>query len=413
MTNPLVNDSFRRQLGRSQLDRSAPFVVIVKAIDNQREIMTTDDDSKETEIRFPFTSANSWMRSMPSAGIRAVVAYNKDDKKLEFLGYQNVKAEDAITAYKAGTGLYRPLREGEHDIMSSGKASSYWGSQPVKVDRAGMVSTRLDGLKLEAMTHAPTVIWRGTRNRPDIICHEMRFGAVKRPTSAAKESYALKIGSAPEAGTAIYANEFLMAINADLTDAPLVDARFGEVFDDYLSPGYPMANPRYGSNNLPLRAHVKYFVTAEPGSTPMVGQSTDYEVDTLGNVSLTLSKLSLTGVVVKAPVGKIAVSAGLDMSFDAQGNITITTLGKITLNGKMGIDLTTAGAVTIAGDQGVSIKSSTGPVSVESTVGSVEVNGKTGVSLIGALGKTNRPIATLSNDPVTGAPLFLDPSLST
>jgi hypothetical protein len=375
--------------------------------------MTTDDDSKETEIRFPFTSANSWMRSMPSAGVRAVVAYNKDDRKLEFLGYQNARASDAITSYKAGTGLYRPLSEGEHDIMSSGKASSYWGKQPFKVDRAGMVSSRLDGLKLEAMTHAPTVIWRGTRNRPDIICHEMRFGTVKRPSSAAKEDYALKIGSAIDADSAIYANEFLMAINADVTDAPLIDMRLGEVFDDSLSPGYPMDNPRYGSNNLPLRAHVKYYVTAEPGTTPMVGQATEYEVDTLGNVSLTLSKLSLTGVIVKAPVGKIALSSGLDMSFDSYGNLNITALGKITINGKTGIDLSTAGAVTISGDQGVSIKSRTGPVSVESTVGAVEINGKTGVSLIGALGKTRRPIATLSNDPVTGIPLFLDATLST
>lgn len=406
-----VSNTMAHQLRRTSVDRTAPYQVVIKSVDNQREMLTTDDDSKETEIRHPYASQNSWIRTMPSSGIKAVVAYSSDNHKLEVIGYQNSKAAENIKLYSQRQGLYRPLKEGEHEVMSSGKASSFYGSQPVKVDRAGLVSHKLDGLKLESATRAPTFIVRSTRNRPDIIGHEMRFGAVKRSLSAAKESYALKIGSLPDADQAIFANEFLLAVNADLTDAPLVDIRSGDVFDDALTPGYPMAIPRTGTNSLPLRHHAKYFVTIEPGTTPVPMQATELEVDCLGNVALTLSKLSVIGLAVKAPLGRILVSCGLDMTLDAKLGIKLTSLGKITLDGKLGIDITTPAAVNISGDLGVKI-TSTGPTSVKAT-GGVELNGTAGVKLIGAMGETGRPISTQALDVTSGIPLFIDPSLST
>ena len=404
--------NFTNVMKRANVDRKAPYQVLIASIDNQSETLTTNDDSKATNIRFPMVSDNAWMRSMPSAGIRAVVSYSVSRHRLEVIGYENNRSKEDIDAYNQGTGLYRPLLEGEHEIMSSGRATTFWGSQPVLVSRAASVSQRLDGIKLEASTRAPTFIWRGHRNRPDMIGHEMRIGSIKRPISASKEAYALKLGSDPLNSSCIYASEFLLAINADITDAPLVDVRAGEVFDDYLTPGFPMANPRLGTNNLPLRYDAKYFVTLEPGTIPAPQQYTETEIDSLGNVTLTLSKLSIIGLAIKAPLGSILAKCGLDMTLNADGGITLQALGQLTLKSATGIDISTPSTISISGDQGIALKSLAGPISINATQ-LATVNGATGVKLIGALGETGRPVATQPTDIVTSVPLFIDPTIST
>lgn len=407
--------NFRQQLKKASPDRSAPYQVKVQSIDTYRERLLFDDSSKESPIRYPFASANAWIRIMPSAGSRAVVAYSQISKRLEVVGYELPQAETLIRDYQARQSSYRQLREGEAEIMSSGAASSFWGGYPVKTDRAGVVSTKHDGLKLEYAVRAPTVVWRGVRNRPDVIGHEMRIGTVKRSTSPNKEAYALKLGSLPELGSFIYANEYLLALNADVTDAPLIDIRSGDVFDDSLSPGYPMALPLLGVNNLPLRHRAKYYVTIEPGTIGVPRQSTDLEIDNLGNVALTLSKLSIFGLAVKVPLGRVLLACGLDMKLDAKLGIVLTSLGKIQIKGTAGVEIATPAQVTVSGDLGVSIKTnanasiqSTGMTTIEAT-GPVTVSGKAGVSLKGASGGVGlRPINTLPIDPVTGIVTWTD-----
>lgn len=438
---------FQNQLRVSLPDRKAPYQAQIQSVDTNREQVLFDDSSKGAPVRYPFVSAKSWVRSMPSAGARVVVAYNSISRRLETVGYEFPQAEDQITKYKSRQSLYRPLKEGEHEVMSSGQASSFWGSYPVKVDRAGVVSTRHDGLKLEYAVRAPNLIWRGPRHRHDVVGHEMRIGAVKRSTSANKESYALKMGSLPEAGSFIFASEYLLALNADVTDAPLVDIRTGEVFDDALTPGYPMAAPALGVNSLPLRHRAKYFVTIDPTGVGVPDTSTDLEIDSLGNVALTLSKLSVIGLAVKVPLGRVLVACGLDMTLDAKLGIVLTTAGKVQIKGTAGVEVTTPANVTISGDTGVSIKSSanvsisasgktdiestgptnikssanisieatgtavlksTGPTSVES-MGPVSISGKAGVTLKGtAGGAAARPINTLPIDPFSGIPTWTD-----
>lgn len=395
---------------RAMQDRTTPYTSVIQSIDPETEVISVLDSSKKVDIRFPFVSPGAWSRSMPTSGLRVSVVYSKENKKLELVGYQTNKSSDLIDGYRKKANLYRPLREGEHDIVSSGRASSFYGSQPVKTDRAGLVSSKHDGLKLEHTVRAPTIVWRGARNRPDIIGHELRFGAVKRPLSASKDAYALKLGSLPDADSFIFSTEYLLALSDMTTDAPLVDIRSGDVFDDALLPGYPMAMPALGANNLPLRHRAKYFVTIEPGSVAVPKQSTDFEIDTLGNVSLTLSKLSVIGLAVKVPLGRILVSCGLDMTIDAKLGLTLKTLGKMSFDALAGMDFTTKGAMSFSAVAGFKVKSNAN-VAIESDLTS-EVSGKLGASIYGAMGKTGRPIANLPNDPVTAVPLFVDPSVT-
>lgn len=428
------SDAFKKQLRASTPDRTAPYQNRVQAVDTAAEQLLFDDSSKTTPVRFPFVSPTSWIRSMPSAGTRAVVSYNTMSRRLETIGYELPQAQDQLDQYKSRQSLYRPLKEGEHEVMSSGQVSSYWGAYPVKADRAGVVSTKHDGLKLEYAVRAPTLVWRGPRHRHDVIGHEMRVGAVKRSTSANKEAYALRLGSLPDAGSFIFTSEYLLALNADVTDAPLVDIRTGEVYDDALVPGYPNALPLLGVNNLPLRHRAKYFVSIDPTGIAVPKQSTDLEIDALGNVALTLSKLSIIGLAVKVPLGRVLVACGLDMTLDAKLGIVLTTLGKVEIKGQAGVDIKTPAQVSISGDAGISIKtnanvsvSATGNASIETTgnvsvsakgtatvesLGPAVVSGKAGVTLKGAAGGGGvRPINTLPIDPFTGVPTFTDPTV--
>jgi hypothetical protein len=395
---------------RAMQDRKTPYTSVIQSVDPENETLTVVDASRAADIRYSFVSGNSWSRSMPSSGLRVSVVYSAENKRLEVVGYQTNKSADLIAGYKSKKNLYRPLREGEHDVSSSGRTSSFWGSQPIKTDRAGLVSSKHDGLKLEYGVRAPTMIWRGVRNRPDVIGHELRIGAVKRPLSAAKEAYALKIGSLPDLDSFIYSTEYLLALNDMSTDAPLIDIRSGDVFDDALVPGYPMSMPLLGTNNLPLRHRAKYFVTIEPGSIAVPKQSTDFEIDTLGNVNLTLSKLSVIGLAVKVPLGRILVSCGLDMTLDAKLGLTLKTMGKMTFDALAGMDFTTKGAMSFDAVAGYKVHS-TANVSIESDLTS-EISGKVGASIYGAMGKTGRPIANLPNDPVTEIPLFMDATVT-
>lgn len=416
MTQPI--DNFDRQLNRSTVDRSAPFQARVQAADPDTETITLDAGSAATQIRHPFVGAGSWIRSMPAPGTRVVCAYSKVAKRLEIVGYEYPAAEDQITAYKQAQNNYRPLKPGEHEIASSGGAVSFWGSEKFKSDRAGVVSSQHDGIKLEHSVRAPTQLWRGTRNRNDVIGHEMRVGAVKRPLSPNKEAYALKLGSMPELNQFVYANEYLLALNSDVTDTPLIDIRSGEVFNDALTPGYPMAMPALGKNSLPLRHRAKYYTTVEPGTIGIPEQSTDLEVDCLGNVSLSLSKLSVIGLAVNVPIGRVLVACGLDMTLDAKLGITLTSLGSVKISGMAGVSVSTPAIVSISGDTGVHIKATgqasietTGPTTIES-MALVTVSGKAGVHLVGTAGGAGlRPINTLPIDPITGIVTWTDASV--
>ena len=144
----------------------------------------------------------------------------------------------------------------------------------------------------------------------------------------------------------------------------------------------------------------------------------EVEVDSLGNMNVTLAKLAVIGFAMKVPMGSYGVDSGQTVTINGKLGISMgATAGAIELNGKTGVSLLTQNTVTIKAKAGieestdaeVTITGSTG-VTVKSNA-KIVVQGSGGVQLIGAMGSTGRFISTNPNCYVTGAPNYLDTTL--
>lgn len=335
----------------------------------------------DMSIPQPNVFGNSWMRSAPTQGQGVKLLWSKKKQKYEAVGYEQPSDSlKKLSDYQEKKSLYRPLRSGEHEVVSSGGAVSFWGSQAVMEHRVGPLKIKLDAIKVEAETKAPTHAIRLHSARTDSIGDEIRFGIVKRPTSANTETYALKAPlSNPLLDMYHFGKEFLMNIKDDMSGSPLIDVRSGDVFDDTLLPGYPFALPKLGDNALPLRHWARYYNSIEPGTLPVPDQYTEVQVDSFGNMAVNLSKLAIIGYALNAPLGKIAMSCGLTMSLDAKLGVTINALKDVTIKGMAGVSVSSPMSVSVEGTSGVTVKSAA-KVTVEGTAG-VEVKSAASVSI--------------------------------
>lgn len=424
------------------------------------ESIIVDIGSSSVQVAHPFVSGSSWIRTIPSVGTGCTLSYNSNKKCYEFVAYAPSKdfTQSQMSLYAERKSLYRTLREGEIELASSGGVSSFFGSRPVHAGRAGAVSWSYDSDKLEATTTAPTHVVRGHNNKLDRIGNEIRFGAVKRPVSYARDLYALTApGSMPMLESYVYAYEYLMNLEND-NGASLVDIRLGEVYDNTLTPGTPFALPALSrKNKIPLRARHRYYNTIEPGGLKAPNQSTEVEIDCLGNIDVLLSKLAVMGITVEAPLGNIKVKAGLATSLTTRLAMSLKSeLDKIGLEALRGIDLKSSASITsksststaISAGTSLELKSTTGTSMSSGTgtdikagtglklsgltldaeadtmlnikgvminisgKGHVTISGMVGLSIAGSMGVSGKPLPQLPNDIVTGLPLWIDPTLT-
>jgi hypothetical protein len=409
----------------------------IVGVSPETESLLVDIGSTQVQVAHPFVSGSAWIRAMPSVGTQIVVSYNTTRKRYEFVSYAPSQeyAAKQLEAYSKRKSLYRDLKEGEIELVSSGSASMHFSSRPIISGQAGCVTWAYDSDRLESSTVAPTHIMRGHNNKKDRIGNEMRFGVVKRPTSYVNETYALTAPlSMPSLGKYTYAYEHLITLDND-NNAPLFDFRTGEVYDNTLTPGIPFAMPALGKNlNLPLRARYRFFCTIEPGGLKALNQSTDIEISHLGDIDIALSKLAIQGFCLNAPLGGIKTNSGLFTTLVSKLAMSFKSeLDKIKLDAMRGIDLTSTMGITnkattsfeVSAGTGVDIKAKAN-MSLESSLntdikaikisidgsGMVSIHGATGLSLTGALGKTGRIINTLQQDIVTGIPTFVDATLT-
>ncbi len=392
---------------------------VITSVNSDTDMLRTDASGGDTFISHPFASRDSWIRSMPSTGTRVTLQFNTATKKFDFVAYVPLTTDQDLAKYRERKSLYRVLREGEHEIKSIGGAVTYYSSRKYQSSRAGAVQTTHDGERLEHTIRAPTTVVRNHRHRNDRIGNETRFGVVKRPLTATQETYVMKAPmSLPDQGKFTYAYEYLMNLTND-NDEPLIDVRLGEVYDDLPQPGYPFSLPVLGKNGFPLRARTRYFTTMEPLGVGVPNVSTDYEVDSLGNVNYTLGKLAIVGFCIKVPFGGYKVDASLQAEITGKLGVSITsTVGKVNVNGLAGIVNNTQGKYTVDAKSGIDLKTPlqfniTGGAGVKiHSDGPAEVSSSSTLSLSGAMGKTGRPVASQATCFITGLPFFLDPTLT-
>lgn len=301
-------------------------------------------------IPMPFDSTDSWIRSIPEAGATAILGYRSDTEDTVFLTYENSSPANRLEAYANGTGLYRPLNPGEHEIHSTGLAQSYYCSRPILEQRAGVIRSWLDEDKVEMGGFAPLhtrQIWEHVSNE---IGDEERLGAVKRPlnfltanpatavlaqsptsyifstfpypdysiptglgatpagvgliTEATAEATLAALQAVGEFEQRTFAKEYLLVINNPLYPTPpneyLIDFREGQVFDDD-------GVQTVGSHGAYLRSSRQYFTTAD--------DATSIEIDEVGNIDWTASLVATAGFTASFPAGGWNVTTSRDISF--------------------------------------------------------------------------------------------------
>lgn len=178
-------------------------------------------------VRHPFLGVNSWIRAVGEPGTTVLIQARGDLKQQEIWGYISNKTSGLLKkAIVDETVAYRVLQPGEIEIMSSGKASAFFGGAGDLEFRGGVLSHNLLQSESEISSAAPTHRRTWWRNTPISLAHEERMGIVKRPNPlwpyTQQEPVKLVTGN--------YALEYGRWVNDDLNQA-LVVTQEGNVID--------------------------------------------------------------------------------------------------------------------------------------------------------------------------------------
>ena len=143
-------------------------------------------------VRHPFMAKNAWIRGMPETGTAIVTQTLKQPNQQELWGYLSHRLGGLVQAARDNKlYVFRELRPGEIEIMSSGRAYSHWSEEGEITFSGGVVEQQLSQKELEARTRAPTHKRQLDQHDPVQLAHEERFGLVKRPDTA--KPYALQV----------------------------------------------------------------------------------------------------------------------------------------------------------------------------------------------------------------------------
>ena len=175
-------------------DASLPQMSVVRNVQPETETLKAeisgDPGTRLVSIRHPYMSANSWIRCMPEVGTSMATQVVGNSKQVETWGYISHRLGEFVKkARKSDTFIYRQLRPGELEMMSSGRAYAHWSEDGDLTLNGGIVEQHLSQTELEHAGRAPTFKRHLDQHDPTVLAHEERFGLVKRPDTAKPYSF--------------------------------------------------------------------------------------------------------------------------------------------------------------------------------------------------------------------------------
>jgi len=194
------------------------------------------------QIRQPYFGVNSWIRVLPDAGTQVLIQRRGDSYTKTVAAYVSDDTASLLKSGRNGDILYRELRPGEIEIMSSGRSYLLMGDAGDIELRGG--SNRLDLLQseLEIRAIAPTHKRCTHLYKTGSIGYEERFGVVKRPDPA-KPTVFQKFSRLDSTEFAIEYSRWLNDKDGKL----LTSTQEGHVFDEQGK------EKKHSSTNKPLR----------------------------------------------------------------------------------------------------------------------------------------------------------------
>lgn len=321
-------------------------------------------------VRHPFLGVNSWIRAIGEPGTTVLVQQRGDIRQQEIWGYISNKTSGLLKkALVDETVAYRVLQPGEIEIMSSGKASAFFGNLGDLELKGGALNHSLLQTEAEIASAAPTHRRTWWKNAPSTLGHEERVGIVKRPNplwpNTQSEPVKLPNNS--------YALEYSRWINDD-TGSSMVVTQEGNVINQL---GTTVKQLNTGKD-LRYRKEI----------SGVAGGTLTFEVDQELNTSLLNSS--------QAKETKINLGANNEITwFAKKWTAQVTDSGKLVFTRSLAIT-----------SQQIQVNSSNvvfGPTGLEPIIlGSTFINGVM-TPLVGAL---LAAFTTLANDPVTTPPVL-------
>lgn len=267
-------------------------------------------------VLHPYLGPNSWLRVMPERGTSLLTQTRGDLPQQEISRYLSNRVARIHKRVEDGEDfLFRVLRPGEMEAMSSGRAYTHWGEAGDLQLRGGVTRFDLSQTKLEITGWAPTFRRRLHLHSPRVLAHEERFGVVKRPDLISPnltERYIRLVDTS-------FAVEYGRWLNTK-AGTPIISFLEGNVTDAL---GIPK---RHGNTGKNLRHQRTIHHRAQLGML-------DYQVDEDLNVLLVNTLSSNTQTTVSLGTNnllnlmtktmKVTVTASGNLSFS--NNLTISS----------------------------------------------------------------------------------------
>ena len=126
----------------------------------------------------PYIGVDSWIRVCPNIGTSVLMNSRDDEANIALLTYDTGISESRFDKYNLYQSLYRPLEEGEIEIISTGKSFTWWGNNSF-VFGSGLVSSILDKEDLTYTNRAST-FYNLLHTNVDNNSELSRFGVIRR-----------------------------------------------------------------------------------------------------------------------------------------------------------------------------------------------------------------------------------------
>ena len=277
------------------------------------------------QIAHPMLGPSSWIRAMPEKGSTVVMLpMAGGGMRRVVLGYYSRAATENIKRYNASKGVYKPLKAGEWELMTSGIAHIYGLENGSLKIRGGANQITLDSKKLSTTTRSPTHVRQLHQNVSTEVLDEERFGAVQRNVSSDKPNSWVKVpinGTSTEKDskgntkTTSFAKEYTRIFGRDGTR--LAAYQEGDCVDD------EGKNLKQGNTGKNLRAYREYYDSIGAVAQQfqideranVLLQNTGKQIDIYATTAaLTMELQKLTATISKT----VNVNAGSSMELRAQ-----------------------------------------------------------------------------------------------
>lgn len=264
----------------------------------------------DVELSFDYFSrvGPGWMRWMPSIGDRILGGFRMDDS-FEMLRYAPVNYSQ-YTQFAADANppfIFRKLKSGEFEIMSSGYAG-IWGSKNGHLSISG-------GLATIDLDRDSTQITTNALLHYDISDTSfMRFGNIRRPSLTTPGDNEATTFGFPDKEYAVSLSKRI-----GLVTTKLYECTIGRVVDYTLG---IFTNRLQTSTGQPLRADMRIYTVDGV-------QSIRFQADQLGNIRVDLpvtavDGLRLVSAASKLIVENLATSISSTTTMEIEGRVDVT-----------------------------------------------------------------------------------------